>query len=639
MSINDYDNEYTEVNKLIRKYLKSDRTNWYRFHSQFDNQGKQGIAGVLKVKHKKCVFKTSQYFNHIIKHEYNIMKSLKDIQECCPFFTLGYGLLTHPSDFDYKYKDNIFKVDRDKHIMIDSLLMQYIDSDLDFTDFIEDEDEVFDENREHIIYSIIKQVLCALSISQKLKNFCHYDLHSSNVLLTECNKDLVILSVNNKNNCISIPTFGMMPKIIDYGFSYTKDLEDKNFYATLAHTNVGFLTCTNDFISDLKLFLVTTSYDINNSFKSETSNKFRNVVKNLFKSLDIDWEAGWDNYTHSGASDLLLSELDHLSEKSKLFDKYDHVCIDIFQSLIKLPLTEKSYDNLELSFSSFLNQFTIIEKQISSNIINLYIFRRIIDIARTIRKNYRRNPKETSVQFKSLILSLIDSIIPYFDAKLIDFETMLCSIYVFCDCVEGFLFDEVSDKIQDQNIDYKKLPLKSPLQVFACIESNIPHTYTFNDNTQLLVLDVENNSRKLIDNIHPLIQNILNKSNHLSHGKILYDYINNDLNDHILTYDHLNEITQSIEDETEPTTTIKEEPVVVEEEPIVVEEPVVIEEPVVVEESVVKEEPIVEEPAVIKEEPVIEEPKRKRGRPKKVVEEPVEEKPKRKRGRPKKVVD
>ena len=74
------------------------------------------------------------------------MKSLKDIERCCPFFTLGYGLLSHQADFEYKYKENIFDVERDKCITIDTLLMQYIDSDIDFTDYIEDEDDMYEEN-------------------------------------------------------------------------------------------------------------------------------------------------------------------------------------------------------------------------------------------------------------------------------------------------------------------------------------------------------------------------------------------------------------------------------------------------------------------------------------------------------------
>ena len=147
------------------------------------------------------------------------------------------------------------------------------------------------------------------------------------------------------------------------------------------------------------------------------------------------------------------------------------------------------------------------------------------------------------------------------------------------------------------------------LQIFACLESNIPHNYSFNDNTQLLVLDVENNSRKFVDNIHPLVQNILNNTNHLNHGKILHDYINHKLDDHIITYENLDTVIQQLQEEEE-----------------VVEEKV---------EDVVEEVEIIEK--VEKVEEIVEKPKKKRGRPKKVVEEV--EKPKKKRGRPKKVIE
>ena len=158
----------------------------------------------------------------------------------------------------------------------------------------------------------------------------------------------------------------------------------------------------------------------------------------------------------------------------------------------------------------------------------------------------------------------------------------------------GLIGSELLNIIK-QNDNYKKLPLKSPLQMFACLESNIPHTYTFNQNTQLLVLDVENNTRDFVDNIHPLVLNMLNNTNHLIHGKILQDYISNSLDEHIHTYENIKEE--------------KEEEKIVEEKEV---------------EKIVEE--FVEEVKPVK----------KRGRPKKVVSEEIDEKPKKKRGRPKK---
>ena len=124
MSINIYDEEYLDTYNLIQKYIKSNKKHWFSFNKRFDEQGKQGITGILDVKNKKCVFKTSQHFNHIIKHEYSIMKSLKDIAPCCPFFTLGYGILKHDSDFDYQHKSNLFEVERSKYMHNESLCCQ-----------------------------------------------------------------------------------------------------------------------------------------------------------------------------------------------------------------------------------------------------------------------------------------------------------------------------------------------------------------------------------------------------------------------------------------------------------------------------------------------------------------------------------
>ena len=216
---------------------------------------------------------------------------------------------------------------------------------------------------------------------------------------------------------------------------------------------------------------------------------------------------------------------------------------------------------------------------------------------------------------------------------------MLCSIFVFSDCIEGFLYKEVSNKVEEQNDFYSKLPFKNPLQIFACLESNIPHNYVFNDDTQFLVLDVENNSRQIVKNIPKFIQCLLNKSNHLSHGNILLDYLNNNLNDHIQTYENIDIIHQQLLDEEQ-----KEVEEVAEE---IVDEVVNEVDDKVEEEKVVQEEKEEKEEKEVEEQPkkkrgrpkkvVEEQPKKKRGRPKKVVEEV--EQPKKKRGRPKKVVD
>ena len=679
---NNNNDDYEYLYKNIKRYLKTNRHDWFKFHKKFDHQGKQGTTGIIKVKNKKCVYKTSQTFNYIIKHEYSIMKSLKEIEKCCPYFALPYGLYNHNSDYDYKYKENLFDVERPKYVKNQTLLMEYIDSD-DFTEFIEDYDT--DDN---IIYSIIKQILCALCISQRLKDFCHYDLHSSNILMTDCNPDLVVLYILNEKNSIVVPTLGKMPKIIDFGFSYTKDLNNKHFNSTLAHSNAGFLSCTKDFISDLKLFLVTVSHDTNQYHRSVKSQTFRNIIRNIFKPLDINWEAGWNNYSRDGASDELLNKINNLYSKSNLFKKYDYHCIDILQSLVKLPLRENSFINLEISFSTFINEFIKIEEHISSNIMNLYIFKNLVEIVSDLKSLYIKNPKECISQFKHKFLKFIDSIISYFNSRKIDFEKLLCSLLVFSECAEGFLFHQINHTTSQNKKYYKKMPLKTPSQIFACIESNIPHTYSFNPNTQVLVLDSVHNEQHHIPILPPLVQNLLNTTNHLSHGSILFDFITNKLDNDIseynstpqpniesfnvepspqpspqpkidsftvepksdkpfpditITLDNINDIINNSDFESTIENTINKvfnkqfntKKIKIEEEEVKEEE---VKEEEVKEEEVkeeeVKEEEVKEE-EVKEEEPV----KKKRGRPKKVVDETKPEPVKKKRGRPKKVVD
>ena len=574
-----FEEEYDILNQYIKKQLKTDN-NWYSFKSTFSEQGKQGYVGILDLDdiESDCVFKTSQRFNYLVKHEYLIMKSLRDIKQCCPYFGLGYGILKFDCDFNYKNKRNIFDCENSKHFINSAVLMQNYRNLKDFTEFIYER-----KSDNDVIFSTVKMVLCALSISQNLKDFCHYDLHSSNILMCECDKDLVMVHNLDNNNSICVPTNGFIPKIIDYGFSYCKDMENKNFYATLAHTDVGMMSCTNDFMSDLKLFLISTSYDIKYRH-TNSSDKYRNIVQNIFRRLDIDWKHGWDNYERIGASDHIIQLIENVKHPSKIFKDYDYHCIDILQSLIVLPLRQYNTKNLKLSYQAFLVEFNKIEVTIKSTIIHLYIFKIIVDIARELKKSYKKNKTETVQKFKLKLLSGIDKLVSFFNPKNINYEKMLCSLYVFAECCEGVLYDQIQLKLEEQDEEYSKLKISTPEQIYACIEVNIPNTYVYNKNSKFLILDSSENNRQSITNPHPFLIKLLNMSNSLFHGCIINDYHKDKFYQDIYNYYH----------------------------------------------------PILPEP-----EPEPKPPKKKRGRPKKVsnqsIEENKEENPKKKRGRPKKV--
>ena len=295
------------------------------------------------------------------------------------------------------------------------------------------------------------------------------------------------------------------------------------------------MSCTNDFISDLKLFLVTVSYDVKHYRNSKEAMDFRNIIRNIFKDLDIDWENGWDNYERTGATDILLDKLD-IKQDSDIFNDFDYLCIDIIQSLITLPLKPKSYKNLNLSLDTFLIEFRKIEKQVKSPIIHMYFLREIVNIARELKTNYKINTRETTQLFKRRLLVVIDDVISYFNSKDISYEKMLCSLYVFADCCEGVLHEQVQLKIQEQDENYRPLRLRTPEHMFACIETNIPSKYRFNRDSKFLILDSVNNDRVLVDNVHPLVIDTLNETKTLKHGTIVIDYVTGKLDEDIKLY-------------------------------------------------------------------------------------------------------
>ena len=115
---------------------------------------------------------------------------------------------------------------------------------------------------------------------------------------------------------------------------------------------------------------------------------------------------------------------------------------------------------------------------------------------------------------------------------------MLCSLYVFAECCEGVLYDQIQLKLEEQDEEYSKLKISTPEQIYACIEVNIPNTYVYNKNSKFLILDSSENNRQSITNPHPFLIKLLNMSNSLFHGCIINDYHKGKFDQDIYNYDH-----------------------------------------------------------------------------------------------------
>lgn len=496
---------------------------WLDFSRVFEKPGKQGIVGIMKTKNNdELVFKISQYINYLIRHEAVVMQSLNELAIYCPHFSKYLGIIT--CDVEPKCRKegkDPFTIISKYPIEKEALLCEYIDKSYKFYNYIRS-----DKIEEKILYSTIKQVLMAIAIAQKKKQFSHYDLHSFNIMMRRCNPNSAFLYVLDSENQFAVPTNGHYPVIIDYGFSYIKDMDDGPFWGSMAHTDVGFFSDRFDWVADPKLFLVTVSGEIKNKRDTENAKKLRRVVRNLFSSLKIDWDSGWDNETEMGATDYVLQLVSDYNPGSIIFDDYEHYCIDILQSLVILPFEQQEYSDIHKHYEIFLKEFIKIETQISSSFYNLYILKCIVDAARYVRAAYlsKTDRTESILQFQKDVGKAVNKVANFCVLDKVHMERMLCSLYLLGKGIEGVLYDVVNTRMREKEKLYKKLPLKSIEQIFAAVDVNIQDDFVYDESTQILIFDSITEEYKSVK-IPSEIVTTVNDLHPIVRGSYIYDYL------------------------------------------------------------------------------------------------------------------
>ena len=507
----------------FKENLNRNWSDWLEFDRAITKPGKQGLVGLLKLKDDssiKCVFKVSQYINHLAIHEYSIMKSLNDIAKFCPHFISGLGLIKCDTNPYIRKVGNPFDISEVKYpASQEVLLCEYVDKSVKLFSYIQSE-----KIHEDILYSTIKQVILSLSIAQDLKKFAHYDLHSNNIMMKRCDPDIVFVYITDNDNQFAVPTLGHYPIIIDYGFSFIEDLNDGPLWSSMAHTCAGFMSDRFDPIADPKLFLVTVSDEVKNFRKSRKSKKLRRIVKNLFHPLSIDWDSGWDNKTETGVSDHVLKILEPFGKNSKLFSKFDHYCIDLIQTLIILPLQDQPTASLERCFVTFLREWCKIEDQMSSEYYQLYILKEVTNAARFVHAAYLDpvSRSESVKEFRSQILASIDKISKFCIPKDLDYEKLLCSLLLLSKSIEGILFKETQNCMEQKEKEYSKLPLTNTLQFFGAIDVNIQDNYIYNPNTKVIFIDAIRKERYQATSIPKNEIDSLNDMHSIVRGSYLY---------------------------------------------------------------------------------------------------------------------
>jgi hypothetical protein len=450
--------------------------------------GKQAISGTVDINDERIVFKVSKKADYVIDHEYEVMKRLKEsVSHFCPNFIVPIDITEQQVEPAVQKDKNPFTITSKYPITKRVLLEQYVQGK-----------KLYQHIRHGMsdtptIYGAIKQTLSAIALAQLKCNFTHYDLHSDNVLLDPCDKDLVLLYKFNKDLAFAIPTHGYTSKIIDYGFSYVDSMEGKFLDSSLGHTDVGFTSQQFDPISDPKLFLISTSYELANYRKG--TKKFSNITKNLFSNLTVDWTCGWDDYGGRSVADALIYELEKkypMEKKSKIFGRYSNYAVDLMSNLVVLPLKKGEHTDLHLSYYTFVKEFVKIEKEISSSAYNLYILQKIIDSARKCRDIYFDDEEKGVTEFRRDVNAAIMSVSKFCSPRNVHYERMFCALLNFAECANGRFYEIMEKKMEKKRREYKELPLATGLDILQVLNANLEDGYEYNENTTVVLIDVEN---------------------------------------------------------------------------------------------------------------------------------------------------
>jgi len=523
-----YNQEVEETIDLFHEKVKDEKLkslpSFLEFGGPILKKGKQGLVGFLinKSTRQKYVYKISQYLDFMIDQEYNVMNDVNGLRDYCPHFVKSYAKFKLPLTSNFKRAKNPFENNPlYKSIVTDMIVMENLEGCKKFFKYIKNNVASTIE-----LVSIVKQTLLATDIAHKKVKFTHYDLHSDNILIKECDPNVVFLYVIDGKYHL-VPTYGRYPVLIDFGFSYSKSAENRRMSCTLAHTKYGFVQCRPDSFTDPKLFLTSVSYEINRHKKTDMSQIFRNIVKNLYKDARVELDCGWDNRQKSNISDDFLEDFEKTFQKSDFFDEQAGYIVDLLQSLVVLPFTyRKSNEKTKDLLSLVINEFSKIEKLVNDDFYNLFILKEIISSAVRNRDLYTSGytRAEAVSNFKNDTLDAVDRVAKFCNIKL-NWERLLCTLLCLGKNIQNYCYDKLQRLIGDKERDYLTIPLNT-LEIYEALESNLPSDFEFSKDTIIYTWnsDIENSTKTVLDK--NLIK-LLNQTHPLERGDLYKDYMEN----------------------------------------------------------------------------------------------------------------
>jgi hypothetical protein len=440
-------------------------------------KGKQGIVGLVRdiPTGKRSVFKVSQHIDYVCEHEETVALRLNRLGS--PLFVRLTGSQRMKINPDSKAANPWIGCHRPIKRLV--LFFEYVKG-YSLSKAIKS-----GKYSCRALIGCVKTIIVGLHGAHEACGFTHYDLHTSNIIVRECEEDHHLLIHVNESNVFSIATHGLIPVVIDFGFSYIDKIDEGPMYQSLAHTNVGFVSCAPDPFADTKLFLASFSSHFLRYRRGKSSLRLRKLFKDIFRGLPIDYDSGWDKTQQSSVANQTLEYLCAANSTSshdcisELFDRYDHFAVDIMGSMVLLPLdmhtTQDRGDKLLRSYRVFLKQFRKIEDVILSSFTRMEVLKIIVDSARECTIDYfSGEPSLAESRFQHLVMKGVDEVVTQVSFKHVKWNKMLCSLVMFTQSLEIWLSHKLKEVMMHKRDVYRSgLTVRNTVEVFGAIDLKI----------------------------------------------------------------------------------------------------------------------------------------------------------------------
>jgi hypothetical protein len=499
-------------------------------------RGKQGHVGIVSRGDNDCeqlLFKLSRNINYTIEHENIVTDDVNLLTTFCPFFprkiAMNNTLIYSANEDVNPFSNTNPKRSVTTRIYKNILYMEYLNNACKLSTVIRRGSKASIEQ----IMSLTRQVMLATWIGKSNIRLTHYDMHSDNIMVQQCPKQAVILYIHDEAHQYCMPTLGYYPIIIDFGFSYSKSVDSNACYSGLGHTDIGFTSNQYNDLADSKLFLVS----LRDELKEERGEhpdvrKFQRIVKNMFNTMPLDWETGWDKIPndrsaldvvtdivrqHTNGSGSTSASSDHgsgfasdnasgfasdnasdngsddLGDKS-IFTTFDYDCFEIIQGLTTIPLPSEdkfSMNSFMGAYNVFITEFKKIELIVRGSYYLLYILKVIVDAARNVQARFLKpeHHDDALSRFYHEINTHIATIAQFFTPKGLHYEKMLVSLLIVSEQVGALMCKAINARETTKAENTRKLPLADLEHMFECIDANIPIKYTFTPDSIIFVMN------------------------------------------------------------------------------------------------------------------------------------------------------